>query len=169
MTTSNAQAQIDLHRAKCFEKLEGDLAMADRHLAVYAALAADSAEPMRGPRIVDWLDRLDAELDNLGTALEWGLEAEPWTAVAMATALLPYWAVRVMSQDNDDRIVAAIEIARARVVDQPDATSEDQALAAKLLGEGARLWGMSGRASIAFGWAQDALRLAEASGDAAAR
>ena len=36
---------------------------------------------MRGPAIVDWLDRLDAELDNLGTALEWGLEAEPWTAV----------------------------------------------------------------------------------------
>ena len=88
-------------------------ALADRHLAVYAALAIESEEPMRGPAIVDWLDRLDAELDNLGTALEWGLEAEPWTAVGMATALLPYWAVRVMSQDNDDRIIAAIEIARA--------------------------------------------------------
>ena len=61
-------------------------ALADRHLAVYAALAADSVEPMRGPRMVDWLDRLDAELDNLGTALEWGLEAEPWTAVGMARA-----------------------------------------------------------------------------------
>ena len=144
-------------------------ALADRHLAVYLALAIESAEPMRGPGIVDWLDRLDAELDNLGTALEWGLEAEPWTAVRMATALLPYWAVRVMSQDNDDRIVAAIEIARARVVDRPDATSEDQALAAKLLGEGARLWGMSGRAVVALGWAQDALRLGDASGDATAR
>jgi predicted ATPase/class 3 adenylate cyclase len=144
-------------------------ALADRHLAVYAALAGESVEPMRGPRMVDWLDRLDAELDNLGTALEWGLEAEPWTAVGMATDLLPYWAVRVMSQDNDARIVAAIEIARARVLDQPDARPEDQTLAAKLLGEGARLWGMSGRASVALGWAQDAMRLAEASGDAAAR
>ena len=111
-------------------------ALADRHLAVYAALAIESVEPMRGPAIVDWLDRLDAELDNLGAALEWGLEAEPWTAVVMATALLPYWAVRVMSQDNDDRIVAAIEIARARVLDRPDARPEDQALAATLLGEG---------------------------------
>ena len=144
-------------------------ALADRHLAVYAALAIESVEPMRGPAMVDWLDRLDAELDNLATALEWGLEAEPWTAVGMATALLPYWAVRVMSQDNDDRIVAAIEIARARVVDRPDARPEDQALAARLLGEGARLWGMSGRASVALGWAQDAMRLADASGDAAAR
>ena len=144
-------------------------ALADRHLAVYAALAIESVEPMRGPAIVDWLDRLDAELDNLGTALEWGLEAEPWTAVVMATALLPYWAVRVMSQDNDDRIVAAIEIARARVLDRPDARPEDQALAATLLGEGARLWGMSGRAPVALGWAQDAMHLADASGDAAAK
>ena len=110
--------------------------MADRHLAVYAALAIESEEPMRGPAMVDWLDRLDAELDNLGAALEWGLEAEPWTAVRMATALLPYWAVRVMSQDNDDRIVAAIEIARARVLGRPDAEPADQALAATAAGRG---------------------------------
>ena len=100
-----------------------------------------------------------------GRALEWGLEAEPWTAVRMATALLPYWAVRVMSQDNDDRIVAAIEIARARVVGVPDADPADQALAARLLGEAARLWAMSGRAAVALGWAEDAMLLAEASGD----
>jgi tetratricopeptide (TPR) repeat protein len=143
--------------------------VADRHLAVYVTLAIESEAPMRGPTIVDWLDRLDAELDNLVTALEWGLEAEPWTAVRMATALLPYWAVRVMSQDNDARIVAAIEIARAHVVGRPDADPADQALAAKLLGEAARLWGMSGRALVASGWADDAMALAEASGDRTAQ
>ena len=143
--------------------------LADRHLAVYAALAIESVEPMRGPAIVDWLDRLDAELDNLGTALEWGLEAEPWTAVVMATALLPYWAVRVMSQDNDDRIVAAIEIARARVLGPARRRARGPGARGQLLGEGARLWGMSGRAPVALGWAQDAMRLADASGDAAAR
>ena len=111
-------------------------ALADRHLAVYAALAVESVEPMRGPRMVDWLDRLDAELDNLGTALEWGLEAEPWTAVGMATDLLPYWAVRVMSQDNDDRIVAAIEIARARVLDQPDARARGPGARGQAAGRG---------------------------------
>ena len=104
--------------------------VADRHFAAYAALAIEAEEPTRGPAMVDWLDRLDAEIDNLGAALEWGLEAEPWPAVRMATALLPYWAVRVMSQDNDARIVAAIEIARARVVGRPDADPADQALAA---------------------------------------
>lgn len=143
--------------------------VADRHLAVYAALAIEAEGPMRGPAIVDWLDRLDAEIDNLGAALEWGLEAEPWTAVRMATALLPYWAVRVMSQDNDARIVAAVEIARARVLGRPDADPAEQALAATLLGEAARLWGMSGRAIEGLAWAEDAMRLADASGDRAAR
>lgn len=144
-------------------------AVADRHLAVYAALAAQAEEPSRGPVMVDWLDRLDSELDNLGAALEWGLEAEPWTAVRMATALLPYWAVRVMSQDNDARIVAAIEIARARVVGRPDADPADQALAATLLGEAARLWAMSGRVAVAIAWAEDATSLADASGHPTAR
>ncbi|HLO35078.1 MAG TPA: AAA family ATPase, partial [Candidatus Deferrimicrobium sp.] len=143
--------------------------VADRHLAVFAAFAVASEGPTRGPAMVDWLDRLDAEIDNLGAALEWGLEAEPWTAVRMATALLPYWAVRVMSEDNDARIVAAIEIARARAVGRPDADPVDRALAARLLGEAARLWAMSGRAIPALGWAREATILAEGSGDRVAQ
>jgi len=139
--------------------------VADRHLAVYAALAADAEQPLRGPTMVDWLDRLDDELDNLGAALEWSLEAAPWTAVRMASSLLGYWAVRVMSQDNDARIAAAIEIARDRVVGRADADPAEQALAARFLGEAARLWGMSGRAEVGYRWAEDAVALATASGD----
>ncbi len=144
-------------------------ALADRHLATFAALAAAAETPVRGPVMVDWLDRLDVELDNLGAALEWGLEAEPWTAVQMATDLLGYWAVRVISQDNDARVVAAIEIARARVGGRADADPAEQALAAKLMGESARLWAMSGRATTALPWAEEARTLAEASGDQTAR
>jgi predicted ATPase/class 3 adenylate cyclase len=144
-------------------------AVADRHLAAYASLAAEAAEQVRGPVMVDWLDRLDDELDNLGAALEWGLEAAPWTAVHMASDLLGYWAVRVMSEDNDARIVSAVEIARARVVGHPDADPADQAVTGRLLGEAARLWGMSGRAGIGYEWAQDALAAANASGDPVAR
>ena len=143
--------------------------VADRHLAVYAALAAEAEGPIRGPAMVDWLDRLDAELDNLGAALEWGLEAAPWTAVRMATALLGYWSVRTMSQDNDARIVAAIEIAEAQVVGQAGADPADQAIAARLLGESARLWAMSGRPTMALAWAEEAVVLGDASGDATAR
>ena len=143
--------------------------VADRHLAVYASLASDAAGPLRGAGIVDWLDRLDAELDNIGTALEWGLEAEPWTAVCMAESLLGYWAVRVLSEDNDARIVAAIEIARGRLADRAGADPADLALGARLLGEAARLWAMSGRASTSYPWAEEAMALADASGDPTAR
>ena len=143
--------------------------LADRHLAAYAELAIESQGPIRGPAMVDWLDRLDAEADNLGAALEWGLEAAPWTAVRMCVALMGYWSVRVISQDNDARIVAAIEVARSRVRDRPDADRAEQALAARLLGEAARIWAMSGRGLEALGWAEDAVALAETSDDPAAR
>jgi predicted ATPase/class 3 adenylate cyclase len=143
--------------------------VADRHLAVFAALAAEAEDPLHGPAMVDWLDRLDDELDNLGAALEWGLEAAPWTAVRMGTALLGYWATRVISEDNDARLVAAIEIARASTIGRADAAPADQALAARLMGEAARLWAMSGRGVTAIQWAEDAMALADASGDAVAR
>jgi predicted ATPase/class 3 adenylate cyclase len=170
--TTTRYRMLETIRQYAREKLvaAGEAAtLADRHLAVYAALATEAEDPIRGAAMADWLDRLDPELDNLGAALEWGLEADPWTAVRMASALLGYWAVRVMSQDNDARILAAIGIARERVLGRPDADPADQALAARLLGEAARLWAMSDRAIPALPWAEDALRLADTSGDSTAR
>ncbi|HSO28418.1 MAG TPA: adenylate/guanylate cyclase domain-containing protein [Candidatus Sulfomarinibacteraceae bacterium] len=143
-------------------------AVADRHFAAFSALAAASQDPLHGPHMVDWLDRLDGEQENLIAALEWGLEAWPWEAVRMASALLGYWASRVMSQDNDARIVTAIEIARRTVRGSDVVSAADQALAARLMGEAARLWAMSGRGHVALEWAKEAVTLAEASGDATA-
>ncbi len=140
--------------------------LADRHFGAFAALAIQAEPNLRGSAMVDWLDRLDADVENLGLALEWGLEAAPWAAVRMAAALLPYWAVRVASQDNDARILATIEIARAWTLGRPSVDRADAALAARLLGTAAQLWAMSGRAAVASGWATEAVALGEASGDA---
>ena len=144
-------------------------AVSDRHFRAFKGLA-EAAEPeLRGPLMGDWLDRLDAEIDNLGAAMEWGLEASPWEAVAMARAMLAYWSSRVAGEDSEARIVAAIEIARHRTVGVADASAEDRALAAQVLGEAARVWSMNGRPDIGLPWAEDAIRLAEASGSPAAR
>ena len=140
-------------------------ALADRHFAAFAQLAIAAEGPLRGPEMVDWLDRLDADAENLGAALEWGLEAAPWPAVQMTTALLAYWWVRVAPEDVEARTVAAIEIARARTVGVADAPPADQALAARLLGGAAWQWAGSGRAAIATEWAADAMVLALASSD----
>jgi predicted ATPase/class 3 adenylate cyclase len=144
-------------------------ALADRHFAAFAALAATAETELRGAAMVDWLDRMDADVENLDAALEWGLESMPWDAVRMATKLLAYWAVRVPSADSDARLLAAIAIARERTIGNDAATAEEQAQAALLLGEAARMWAMGGRAQTALGWANDATALAEASGDVQAR
>ena len=143
--------------------------LADRHFAAFAALAAAAEPELRGAAMVDWLDRMDSDVENLDAALEWGLESAPWAAVEMATAMLAYWGARVPSSDSDARLVAAIEIARARTVGNPDADPAEQALAARLLGEAARMWAMGGRAATALGWANDAIALAEATRDPQAR
>ncbi|HEY8439287.1 MAG TPA: AAA family ATPase [Candidatus Limnocylindrales bacterium] len=143
---------------------------ADRHLAAFLDLAIAAKEPLKGPAMPDWLDRLDAESDNIGTALEWAIEASPWDAVRLASALMTYWSVRVASPAVEERIVAAIEIARRRALGAPDGahpppSADDLALAASLLGDAARIWGMSGRAPAAAGWADDATAIAQSSGD----
>jgi len=143
-------------------------ALADRHFAAYAALALAAEPELGGPGMVDWLDRMDADAENLSAALEWGLEADPWSAVRMALALLAYWAVRVASSDNDARIVAAVEIARERTVGVAGIEPADQVVAARLLATAARIWAMSGRAEVALPWAADAAVLARASGSESA-
>ena len=136
-------------------------AVARRHLGFFAAMAEAAAPDLRGPAMVDWLDRLDAEIENLGAALEWGLEAEPDLAVRMAVSLLDYWIARVPSPDNDARIVAAVAAARALLAGPPEPTREQRISVTRLLGRAARKWSLSGRSDVAIGWAEEAVRLAK--------
>jgi predicted ATPase/DNA-binding CsgD family transcriptional regulator len=67
-----------------------------RHLHFFLRLA-ETAEPLlhSGEQLV-WLDRLEAEHDNLRAALAWSLEEEPGhveSGVRLATALVPFWIV----------------------------------------------------------------------------
>jgi predicted ATPase/class 3 adenylate cyclase len=144
-------------------------AIADRHFAAFKSLAEVAEPELRGPAMGDWLDRLDAEADNVAAALEWGLEASPWAAVEMATAMMAYWSCRVASADSEARVMAAIQIARAEVVGHDDAAPDRQVTAARLLGEAARIWAMAGRPDLGLPWAEDAVKLAEASGSLDAR
>jgi predicted ATPase/class 3 adenylate cyclase len=139
--------------------------LGDRHFAAYAALLIEAVPGLRGPLMADWLDRLDADADNLAAALEWGLESTPWDAVRMTVAGLVYWNQRVGTLENDAQILAAIRIARARIAATPPPSREDQALAAQLLGNAAEHWATLGRGAEGVGWAREALALARESGD----
>jgi non-specific serine/threonine protein kinase len=134
--------------------------IADRHLAFFAAMAEAAAPELRGPSMVDWLDRLDTEIENLGAALEWGLESEPETAIRMGIAMLAYWNARVPSPDNQARVVAAVGAARRILAGPPAPTDEQRSLAARLLGEAARKWSLSGQGDVARAWSDEALAVA---------
>lgn len=142
--------------------------IADRHLAFFAGLAEAAAPELRGPSMADWLDRIDADLDNLGAALEWGLESSPEAAVRMCLAMLTYWRVRVASPDNQERVIAAVAAARALLAGSPEPTAEQRAVVARLLGEAATVWSFAGSGEIAIGWAEEAVTIARVGDDTGA-
>jgi hypothetical protein len=154
-------------RERVIESGEAAL-VAENHLAWAVGLAEAAAVGLRGPAMVDWLDRLDAELENLGAALEWALEGQPEIAIRLSIALLTYWRLRVMSPDNEARIEAAVGLAR-RLVQQPDLDAARRSLAVHLLGLAAFTWGAVGRGAAAEGWAELAIALADAGVDPTAR
>ena len=66
-----------------------------RHAAVYLALAEAAAPALHGPRQRRWLDRLEAEHDNLRAALRWLLgQEDPDGAVRLVWALRWFWEIR---------------------------------------------------------------------------
>jgi len=67
-----------------------------RHLEWYLRLAERAEPELRGPRQEAWLDRLEAEHDNLRLALEWSGARTPGTDAQMrlAGALRWFWFIR---------------------------------------------------------------------------
>jgi predicted ATPase/DNA-binding SARP family transcriptional activator/DNA-binding CsgD family transcriptional regulator len=74
---------------------EEEAAVRAAHAHYFLGLAERSREELEGPRAVPWLDRLEAEHDNLRAALQWALEAEDGaTALRLAAALALFWQLR---------------------------------------------------------------------------
>ena len=59
----------------------------DRHLEYFMALAERAEPELSGPHQVAWLKRLESELDNVHTALEWSLVKNVEAGMRLASAL----------------------------------------------------------------------------------
>ncbi len=65
------------------------------HAACYLKFAEEAEGRLEGARQGEWLDRMEAEHDNLRAALWWSLEQdEEEVALRMCGALWPFWLVR---------------------------------------------------------------------------
>jgi predicted ATPase len=79
---------------KLAEAAEGDVVRAC-HREFYLDLAETAAERMQGPEQVVWLTRLEADHDNLRTALRWSLDrGEAELGLRLGSALWLFWDTR---------------------------------------------------------------------------
>ena len=148
---------LDTIRQYALEKLDdaGEAAgLRDMHADWHVSLA-ESAEPeLSGPAQVDWLNRLEAEHDNLRGALGWTLTRDGDHAQRLATALAPFWFYR--GHFTEARKWLDQALARA---------SDDAALRSRALTAAGRLAVEQADYDVAARHQTEALAIARATGD----
>ncbi|MBA2278568.1 MAG: tetratricopeptide repeat protein [Chloroflexia bacterium] len=78
------------------------------HAAYFLGLVERAASALPGPDQGPWLERLDAEHDNLRAALAWATEARPEGALRLAGALTFYWYLRGHLREGRDWLERAL-------------------------------------------------------------
>jgi predicted ATPase/DNA-binding SARP family transcriptional activator len=132
----------------------------DRHLAYFLSLAVRAEPEVHGAEQLLWFDRLEAELDNFRTALEWSLEGGERGAqlgLQMASSLWWFWFLRnhheesrwlektlEVSRNSTDLVTRANALVRLAWVRFFDESHADEGLT---LG---RTLGPAGRESVAL-------------------
>lgn len=66
----------------------------DRHLSYFLDLAEEAEPQLFGPESSTWMDRLQAEHDNLRAVLRWSRNTDPESGLRLAGALTWFWWTR---------------------------------------------------------------------------
>jgi non-specific serine/threonine protein kinase len=66
-------------------------AIALRHVEYYLAIAEQGEPELRGPRQVAWLERLEADHENLRAAWRWSIQHRPDLAMRLGATLWRFW------------------------------------------------------------------------------
>ena len=76
-----------------------------RHAGFYLALAEEAEPALLGPQQLSWLQRLDAERDNLRAAMTWAAEEdEADVGLRIGAALWRYWQLRGSDSEGRERL-----------------------------------------------------------------
>ena len=76
----------------------------DRHLAYFARLSGAAEPYMHTKSMLEWLERLDQELDNLWAALEWALSSRIELGLKIAADLMWFWTSRSLFEEEVERL-----------------------------------------------------------------
>jgi predicted ATPase/transcriptional regulator with XRE-family HTH domain len=99
-------------------------AMERAHAAYYQAFAERAETELRGPRQAEWMERLEAEVDNLRAALRWSLlHDEPDIGLCLGGALWYFWFVSGHLGEGRDWLHAVLAAADSSRTSQMRAES----------------------------------------------
>jgi predicted ATPase/class 3 adenylate cyclase/Tfp pilus assembly protein PilF len=105
-----------------------------RHAQYFLALAEEAEPELKGPRQFDWVERLEAEHDNMRAAFSWLLEVgDIELGLRLAGALRRFWHVRGYFEEGRRRLEQALAkegwtsaSARAKALDAVGGLAHDQ-------------------------------------------
>jgi predicted ATPase len=128
-----------------------------RHAEHFLGFAEEARGFARGPREIEWFDRLELELDNIRTALSWSVERpEGVLGLRLVEALEPYWYRRSHLREGLLWLESLLELGAAA----------PPAIRAGALGLAGRLvFELGGEDPRVRPWYEESLVLARASGD----
>jgi non-specific serine/threonine protein kinase len=93
-----------------------------RHLDYFLELALRAEPNLRARDQAAWMDRLDEELDNIRSALEWSLATRIEDGLQLAAALLWFWHIRGHGIEGIDWLNKLMETEARERVSQPPET-----------------------------------------------
>jgi predicted ATPase/class 3 adenylate cyclase len=103
----------------------------NRHLDYHVRLAESAELHLYGKMALNWVNRLEAEYDNLRAAIEWGLDNNVMAVLRMAGALPNFWFRRGYESESLRWIREALERVKSLPEVEGEAARERLAIIAK--------------------------------------
>jgi len=118
-------------RDKLLENGEGE-GTRNRHLAYFLAMAETAGpELLKREHEVEWIKRLEAEYDNIRTAIEWGLSNDPYAAIKIINSLSQFLLVTTFAIEGHRLATAALKQVDLLVKSGEPLTAEQFSIKAK--------------------------------------
>jgi predicted ATPase len=102
-------------REKLIEAGEATM-MRDRHLDYFLQLSEQAEPEMHGNLAFEWFERLDADIDNIRSATDWGQEGRPEDVLILIGNLFFYWTLRV---EDRHQAIRFLKMLLAKLETQP--------------------------------------------------